>query len=110
MAGSLAHIVDDDGTFRMGLIENLRDAREALEECHQIIAELLEMMTLAAGEPGGLVHFHGVAQPLKGELLAKACERLGFPVPDDDDGRVTVPVIDPGLHGYASVYNPPKGD
>lgn len=37
MAGSLSHIVDDDGTFTMELIENLGDAHEALEECFQLI-------------------------------------------------------------------------
>ena len=40
MAGSLNHIVNDDGTFKMSSIENMGDAREALEECHQIIADL----------------------------------------------------------------------
>lgn len=44
MAGSLAHITDDsDGSFRVDLIENLGDAYEALEECHQIIAYLLPL-------------------------------------------------------------------
>jgi hypothetical protein len=42
MAGSLSHIVDDEtGKFRMDLIENLGDAHEALEECFQIIYELI---------------------------------------------------------------------
>jgi len=40
MAGSLSHIVAHDGTFRMGLIENLGDAHEALDECFKIIMEL----------------------------------------------------------------------
>lgn len=40
MAGSLNHIVDEDGTFRMGGIENLGDAHEALDECFKIIMEL----------------------------------------------------------------------
>ena len=40
MAGSFRHIVADDGSFTMDLIENMGDAHEALEECHQIIAEL----------------------------------------------------------------------
>jgi hypothetical protein len=40
MSGSLNHIINDDGSFRMDLIENLRDAREALEECFTIIYEL----------------------------------------------------------------------
>ncbi len=38
MAGSLHHIVAEDGRFQMELIENLGDAHEALAECHQIIA------------------------------------------------------------------------
>lgn len=37
MAGSYAHLIDDDGSFRMDLIENLGDAHEALEECFFII-------------------------------------------------------------------------
>lgn len=41
MAGSLNHIVTDDGAFRMANIENMRDAREALEECFDVIAALM---------------------------------------------------------------------
>lgn len=37
MAGSLSHIVDEDGKFRMNLIENMGDAHEALDECFKII-------------------------------------------------------------------------
>lgn len=40
MAGSLAHIVSENGTFRMDLIENLGDAHEALDECFKIIFEI----------------------------------------------------------------------
>lgn len=40
MAGSLNHIIADDGTFTMDLIDNLGDAQEALEEAHQFIAVL----------------------------------------------------------------------
>lgn len=40
MAGSLNHIVDKTGTFRMEGIENLGDAHEALDECFKIIMEL----------------------------------------------------------------------
>jgi hypothetical protein len=40
MAGSLNHIVGEDGRFRMESIENLGDAHEALEECFKIILEL----------------------------------------------------------------------
>lgn len=37
MAGSLAHIVDEDGEFTMATIENLGDAFEALEECYRVL-------------------------------------------------------------------------
>lgn len=40
MAGSLNHIVGDEGFFSMDLIENLDDAHEALHECFNIIQEL----------------------------------------------------------------------
>lgn len=40
MAGSLSHIINEDGTFTMDLIENLGDAHEALEECFVLIYEL----------------------------------------------------------------------
>lgn len=40
MAGSLFHIVAEDGSFRMGSIENLGDAHEALDECFKIIYNL----------------------------------------------------------------------
>lgn len=64
MAGSLSHITDDDGKFRIELIENLGDAEEALEECHQIIAYLLRAL-----ENGT-------------EVLDKVCGQLSFPSPD----------------------------
>ena len=40
MAGSLNHLIDRDGKFRISLIENLGDAQEALEECMAIIRDL----------------------------------------------------------------------
>lgn len=40
MAGSLNHIIREDGKFTMDLIENLGDAHEALEECFTIIHAL----------------------------------------------------------------------
>lgn len=40
MAGSLNHIVGEDGRFRMSSIENMGDAHEALDECFKIILEL----------------------------------------------------------------------
>ena len=43
MAGSLNHIIDDDtGGFSMGTIDNMGDAHEALEDCYDIIALLLD--------------------------------------------------------------------
>lgn len=42
MAGSLNHIVDNNGAFKMTTIENMGDAHEALEECFDLIALLLE--------------------------------------------------------------------
>ena len=42
MAGSLNHTVNDEGAFTMETIENLGDAHEALEQCFDIIAYLLE--------------------------------------------------------------------
>ena len=39
MAGSLSHIVRPEG-FSMQLLDGMRDAREALEECYYIICEL----------------------------------------------------------------------
>ena len=62
MAGSLGHIVDDlDGTFRTGLIENLGDAHEVLEECFAIIYEL----------SGGDI-----------DAVNRICKHLGFPTID----------------------------
>ncbi len=37
MAGSYNHLVAEDGSFSMELIENMGDAHEALEECFEII-------------------------------------------------------------------------
>lgn len=42
MAGSLNHIVDEDGRFTMAHIENLGDAHEALDECFKIIRKLTD--------------------------------------------------------------------
>jgi len=64
MAGSLSHIVAEDGTFQMELISNMGDAHEALEECHQIIAYLLR------DNPNGP------------EVLAETCRELSFPETD----------------------------
>ena len=40
MAGSLNHIIAEDATFTMDLIDGLGDAQEALEECFTLILEL----------------------------------------------------------------------
>jgi hypothetical protein len=40
MAGSLNHIIGEDGKFTMGGIDNLGDAHEALDECFKIIYHL----------------------------------------------------------------------
>lgn len=58
MAGSLNHVVADDGTFTMDYIENLGDAHEALHECFEIIRELT----------GGDRY-----------NVNRVCDRLGFP-------------------------------
>ena len=70
MAGSLNHIVSEDGHFQMGLIENMGDAHEALHECFEVIR------TLTDGNK---------------DEVNKACQSLGFPtikadmVPSDWD-------------------------
>lgn len=42
MAGSFGHVSGPRRTFRMTLVENMRDAREALEEMHWLIWELAD--------------------------------------------------------------------
>ena len=44
MAGSIDHIVDDGGEFRMELIENMGDATEALEDCFTALQEAVAYM------------------------------------------------------------------
>ena len=80
MAGSLNHIVNEDGSFNMDLIENMRDAHEALAECHQIIAEL----------------FMDVKHPTR--KLNDLLKRLSYPSVHH------FPIIQPELHGAASEY------
>lgn len=48
MAGSLRHIVAEDGSMRLALVENRGDCAEALEECFDLIAVLLA----AYADPG----------------------------------------------------------
>ena len=60
MAGSLSHIIAEDGSFRMDLIENLGDAHEALSECFHLI------LMLSEGNMG---------------RVSEACHDLGFPDP-----------------------------
>jgi hypothetical protein len=82
MAGSLNHIIAKDGTFRMGLIENMRDAREALEEAHQLAA--------------------WIAQARGWGVIQDALTDMGFP-------QLTAqPVIQPELHGPESVFRHPN--
>lgn len=57
MSGSFNHIVDDDGTFNPGLLEDFDEAAEALDECYQLI------FTLADGDS---------------KNISKACEMLGI--------------------------------
>lgn len=66
MAGSLNHIIDDDGRFTMDLIDNLGDAHEALEECYALIIELS-----------------------KGNMtkVSKACKKFGFVDPYEKENR-----------------------
>ncbi|MCP4989354.1 MAG: hypothetical protein GY928_25845 [Colwellia sp.] len=41
MAGSLNHLIDEEtGKFTMDLIDNLGDAKEALEECFSVIYDM----------------------------------------------------------------------
>lgn len=40
MAGSLRHIVDENGEFRWDLIENMGDAHEACFEMFQVLARM----------------------------------------------------------------------
>ena len=42
MAGSLNHLIDDDGSFTHELIENLGDSKEVCEECFYLLGELTE--------------------------------------------------------------------
>lgn len=63
MAGSLAHIVTDDGAFTMEFIENLGDAHEALEECFDLIGVLTSDL-------------------LQETRLRIACRDLRYPEPD----------------------------
>jgi len=65
MAGSLNHIVDDDGTFRMGGIENLGDAHEALDECFKIILELTGGEKTKINDVCRKLHFPQIATDLQ---------------------------------------------
>lgn len=57
MAGSLNHLVTEDGTFSFGNVENARDKAEALMECFDLIAVLAKDKA----------------------TLDAACDHLGFP-------------------------------
>lgn len=85
MAGSLNHIIDDYGHFKLGTIENMRDACEALHECFHIIR------FLTSGNR---------------EKVNRVCDALHFPTiehdlePDAVDGlwSCTTPSPPPDLH------------
>jgi hypothetical protein len=62
MAGSLNHIIDENGQFDMSGIENMGDAHEALDECFKII------YTLAGGDMG---------------KISAACRKFRIPDPFD---------------------------
>lgn len=80
MAGSLNHITAEDGSFTMDTIENLGDAWEALQECHQIIAWLLPLAGRAIDGCDATC------------TLAEACYQLGFP-------ESATPILDTKLIG-----------
>ena len=42
MAGSLNHLIDENGEYNEDSIENLGDAYEALDECWRIIVEFTD--------------------------------------------------------------------
>lgn len=70
MAGSLNHIIGKDGRFKMGSIDTLGDAHEALDECFKIILEL------SGGDMG---------------KVSAACRKHGFP-----DPFLVKPAMQPG--------------
>lgn len=45
MAGSLSHVITDEGNFRMGYLDHMGDAHEALLECVQIIVLMTKRFT-----------------------------------------------------------------
>lgn len=109
MAGSLNCILNDDGTFQGLWHPSWGTKTEALAECHQIIAELLETVVKnAAGRQ--LPGFPGVDWTDKRSVLDLVCLRLGYlpPLSDSNESgnKTIVPVIQPELHGHASVYKP----
>ena len=65
MAGSYDHICNEDGSFRVDLIEKMGDAHEALEECHEIIRRLREV----GNQLGDVIVNHGMADS-EGEKAA----------------------------------------
>lgn len=64
MAGSLNHIISEEGKFTMGSIDNLGDAHEALDECFKIIYELADgdMAKISAA-----CRKHGLPDPFKSQ-------------------------------------------
>lgn len=74
MAGSLNHIIGEDGLFTMDLIDNLGDAHEALEECYELIIEL----------SGGDM-----------KKVSTACNKCNFPDPYTEDRYSDDPMPEP---------------
>lgn len=73
MAGSLSHIIGEDGLFTMDLIENLGDAHEALEECYALIVELSggDMTRISAA-----CKKHRFPDPFKAEYGEPGCPSM----------------------------------
>lgn len=87
MAGSFAAILTPGGGFTVANLADASDRRQALEQCHQIIALLVTQ--IPGVEPNNAVR--------------DACIALGFAVPGTPPDY-TVPVVQPELTGPSSVY------
>lgn len=98
MAGSLNHIVDDDGSFRFSTIENLGDAYECAQECHAIIGALLTVLADRSLEEMEWDESKGdraaMREGLRRGHLREVCLAHRFPVPG-------APPTDPSADGKA---------
>lgn len=72
MSRSFNHIIDANGEFSMASIVNMDDAREALEECFNIILKLSEMAE--KGIP--CAPWYEPKEP-----ISEACKSLGYTDP-----------------------------